>query len=73
MLDFAPNLEESYSRCSSVFSRIALLTDREERSVVCTCAVNLSAQSSALRVATAFSKGNVCAPHASCLSVTVFR
>ncbi|XP_075869163.1 midasin [Nelusetta ayraudi] len=43
----------------TVANRIALLTDREERSVVCTCAVNLSAQSSALRVATAFSKGTV--------------
>lgn len=61
----APAVETSDSQCASVFSRITLLTDREERSVVCTCAVNLSGQSSALRVATAFSKGNVCPPHAS--------
>jgi len=39
------------------FVRTVLMTDREERSVICTCAINLSAQSCALRIATAFSKG----------------
>lgn len=33
------------------------MMDREERSVICTCAINLSAQNCALRIATAFSKG----------------
>lgn len=36
--------------------------DREERSVFCTCAINLSAQNCALRIATAFSKGIHCTP-----------
>lgn len=40
-----------------VIYRIVLMMDREERSVFCTCAINLSAQNSALRIATAFSKG----------------
>ena len=31
--------------------------DREERAVICTCAINASAHNSALRLATAFSKG----------------
>lgn len=44
-----------------VFFRMVLMTDREERSVICTCAINLSAQNSALRIATAFSKGDFCA------------
>ncbi len=33
------------------------MMDREERSVVCTCAINVSVQNCALRIATAFSKG----------------
>ncbi|XP_036943295.1 midasin isoform X1 [Acanthopagrus latus] len=44
---------------NAVANRIVLLMDREERSVICTCAINLSAQNSALRIATAFSKGTV--------------
>uniref|UniRef100_A0A665VA47 Midasin n=1 Tax=Echeneis naucrates TaxID=173247 RepID=A0A665VA47_ECHNA len=44
---------------NTVANRIVLMMDREERSVICTCAVNLSAQNSALRIATAFSKGTV--------------
>lgn len=39
------------------------MTDREERSVICTCAINLSAQNSALRIATAFSKGDFLRSH----------
>uniref|UniRef100_A0A3P8RPW4 Midasin n=1 Tax=Amphiprion percula TaxID=161767 RepID=A0A3P8RPW4_AMPPE len=37
-------------------ANIVLMMDREERSVICTCAINLSAQNCALRIATAFSK-----------------
>ncbi|CAK6975580.1 Hypothetical predicted protein [Scomber scombrus] len=44
---------------NAVANRIFLMMDREERSVICTCAINLSAQNSALRIATAFSKGTV--------------
>ncbi|XP_034383470.1 midasin isoform X2 [Cyclopterus lumpus] len=44
---------------NAVANRIVLMTDREERSVICTCAINLSAQNCALRIATAFSKGTV--------------
>ncbi|XP_077950103.1 midasin isoform X1 [Gasterosteus aculeatus] len=44
---------------NAVANRIVLMTDREERSVICTCAINLSAQDCALRIATAFSKGTV--------------
>ncbi|XP_071334594.1 midasin isoform X2 [Trachinotus anak] len=44
---------------NTVANRIVLMMDREERSVICTCAVNLSAQNCALRIATAFSKGTV--------------
>ncbi|KAF3702507.1 Midasin Dynein-related AAA-ATPase MDN1 MIDAS-containing protein [Channa argus] len=44
---------------NAVANRIALMMDREERAVICTCAVNLSAQNCALRIATAFSKGTV--------------
>ncbi|XP_042247008.1 midasin [Thunnus maccoyii] len=44
---------------NAVANRIVLMMDREERSVICTCAINLSAQNSALRIATAFSKGTV--------------
>ncbi|XP_034006274.1 midasin isoform X1 [Trematomus bernacchii] len=55
--------EERYTEfleaLNAVANRIVLMTDREERSVICTCAINLSAQSSALRIATAFSKGTV--------------
>lgn len=40
-----------------MFVRIVLMMDREERSVICSCAINLSAQNCALRIATAFSKG----------------
>ncbi|KAK2856665.1 hypothetical protein Q5P01_005400 [Channa striata] len=48
---------------NAVANRIALMMDREERSVICTCAVNLSAQNCALRIATAFSKGTVDVGH----------
>ncbi|XP_035534963.1 midasin [Morone saxatilis] len=44
---------------NAVANRIVLMVDREERSVICTCAINLSAQNCALRIATAFSKGTV--------------
>ncbi|XP_039980712.1 midasin isoform X5 [Xiphias gladius] len=44
---------------NTVANRIVLMMDREERSVICTCAINLSAQNCALRIATAFSKGTV--------------
>ncbi|TMS12010.1 hypothetical protein E3U43_016968 [Larimichthys crocea] len=44
---------------NAVANRILLMMDREERSVICTCAINLSAQNCALRIATAFSKGTV--------------
>ncbi|KAI3364212.1 hypothetical protein L3Q82_010816 [Scortum barcoo] len=44
---------------NAVANRIILMMDREERSVICTCAINLSAQNCALRIATAFSKGTV--------------
>ncbi|KAM3861280.1 midasin [Diretmus argenteus] len=44
---------------NAVANRIVLMMDREERSVICTCAINLSAQNCALRLATAFSKGSV--------------
>ncbi|KAM4633655.1 midasin [Polymixia lowei] len=44
---------------NAVANRIVLMMDREERSVICTCAINLSAQNCALRIATAFSKGTV--------------
>uniref|UniRef100_A0A3Q1JQ86 Midasin n=1 Tax=Anabas testudineus TaxID=64144 RepID=A0A3Q1JQ86_ANATE len=44
---------------NAVANRIALMMDREERSVICTCAINLSAPNSALRIAAAFSKGTV--------------
>lgn len=42
---------------SGLCVRIVLMMDREERSVVCTCAVNLSGPNSVLQIATAFSKG----------------
>ncbi|XP_061563343.1 midasin [Cololabis saira] len=44
---------------NAVANRIALVMDREARSVICSSASNLSAPSCALRVATAFSKGTV--------------
>ncbi|XP_058470371.1 midasin [Solea solea] len=44
---------------NTVANRIVLMMDREERSVICSCAINLSAQNCALRIATAFSKGTV--------------
>ncbi|KAM6915471.1 midasin [Xenentodon cancila] len=44
---------------NAVANRIALMMDREERSVICSCANNLSPQNCALRIATAFSKGTV--------------
>ncbi|XP_059212052.1 midasin [Centropristis striata] len=44
---------------NAVANRISLMMDREERSVICTCAINLSVQNCALRIATAFSKGTV--------------
>ncbi|XP_035851556.1 midasin isoform X1 [Sander lucioperca] len=55
--------EERYTEfleaLNAVANRIVLMMDREERSVICTCAINLSAQNCALRIATAFSKGTV--------------
>lgn len=48
---------------NAVANRIVLMMDREERSVICTCASNLSAQNCALRIATAFSKGTVDVGH----------
>ncbi|XP_056150027.1 midasin [Lampris incognitus] len=55
--------EERYTEfleaLNAVANRIVLMMDREERSVNCTCAINLSAQNCALRIATAFSKGSV--------------
>uniref|UniRef100_A0A3Q3NKD3 Midasin n=1 Tax=Labrus bergylta TaxID=56723 RepID=A0A3Q3NKD3_9LABR len=52
--------EERYAEfleaLNAVANRIVLTMDREERSVICTCAINLSAQNCALRIATAFSK-----------------
>ncbi|XP_044025553.1 midasin [Siniperca chuatsi] len=44
---------------NAVANRIVLMMDREERSVICTCAINMSAQNCALKIATAFSKGTV--------------
>ncbi|XP_062266826.1 midasin [Platichthys flesus] len=44
---------------NSVANRIVMMMDREERSVICTCAINISAQNCALRIAAAFSKGTV--------------
>ncbi|CAL8311820.1 unnamed protein product [Lota lota] len=44
---------------NAVANRVVLMMDREERSVICTCAISLSAQNCALRIATAFSKGSV--------------
>lgn len=44
---------------NAVANRIVLMMDREERSVICTCAINLSAQNCALRLATAFTKGTL--------------
>ncbi|KAM9355690.1 midasin [Pholidichthys leucotaenia] len=44
---------------NAVANRIVLLMDREERSVICSCAAALSAHSSALKTATAFTKGSV--------------
>ncbi|KAM7394956.1 hypothetical protein PAMA_006612 [Pampus argenteus] len=55
--------EERYTEfleaLNAVANRIVLMMDREERSVICTCAINLCAQNCALRIATAFSKGTV--------------
>ncbi|XP_042084236.1 midasin isoform X2 [Haplochromis burtoni] len=55
--------EERYTEfleaLNAVANRIVLMMDREERSVVCTCAVNLSGPNSVLQIATAFSKGTV--------------
>ncbi|XP_060907246.1 midasin [Labrus mixtus] len=59
--------EERYAEfleaLNAVANRIVLTMDREERSVICTCAINLSAQNCALRIATAFSKGTVDVGH----------
>nr|XP_046228345.1 midasin isoform X2 [Scatophagus argus] len=44
---------------NAVANRIVLMMDREERSVICSCAINLCPQNCALRIATAFSKGTV--------------
>ncbi|XP_030578137.1 midasin [Archocentrus centrarchus] len=44
---------------NAVANRIVLMMHREERSVICTCAINPSAPNSVLRIATAFSKGTV--------------
>ncbi|XP_034555077.1 midasin [Notolabrus celidotus] len=59
--------EERYTEfleaLNAVANRIVLMMDREERSVICTCAINLSAQNCALRIATAFSKGTVDVGH----------
>ncbi|KAM9551495.1 midasin-like isoform 2-T2 [Salvelinus alpinus] len=44
---------------NAVANRIILLTDREERAAVGSCAIKTSAHNSALRLATAFSKGTV--------------
>ncbi|KAM6992726.1 LOW QUALITY PROTEIN: midasin [Tautogolabrus adspersus] len=59
--------EERYAEfleaLNAVANRIVLTMDREERSVICTCAINLSAQNCALRIATAFGKGTVDVGH----------
>ncbi|XP_041660686.1 midasin isoform X2 [Cheilinus undulatus] len=59
--------EERYTEfleaLNAVANRIILMMDREERSVICTCAINMSAQNCALRIATAFSKGTVDVGH----------
>ncbi|XP_037836777.1 midasin isoform X2 [Kryptolebias marmoratus] len=44
---------------NAVANRIVLLMNRKERAVLCSHTVNMAAQSSALRIATAFSKGAV--------------
>ncbi|KAM4522940.1 midasin [Odontesthes bonariensis] len=44
---------------NAVANRIVLMMDREERSVISNCAVNLWTPNCALRMATAFSKGTV--------------
>ncbi|XP_069561962.1 midasin [Brachyistius frenatus] len=55
--------EERYTEfleaLNAVANRMVLMLDREERSVICSYTMNLSAHSSALRLATAFSKGTV--------------
>ncbi|KAM4713456.1 midasin isoform 2-T2 [Anableps anableps] len=44
---------------NAVANRILLMMDREERAVTCSCTITAAPQSSALRVATAFSKGTI--------------
>ncbi|XP_077366934.1 midasin isoform X3 [Festucalex cinctus] len=48
---------EFLEELNAVANRITLLMDREERAVICKCAVNLSDQNCALSMATALSKG----------------
>ncbi|XP_077408316.1 midasin isoform X2 [Vanacampus margaritifer] len=50
---------EFLEELNAVANRITLLMDREERAVICKCAVNLSDQNCALTMATALSKGTV--------------
>lgn len=50
---------------NAVANRIVLMMDRQERTVICSCAVNLWSQNCALQVATAFSKGTVDVGHLS--------
>ncbi|XP_041831629.1 LOW QUALITY PROTEIN: midasin [Melanotaenia boesemani] len=55
--------EERYTEfleaLNAVANRIALMMDREERSVICNAAINMWTQNCSLRIATAFSKGTV--------------
>ncbi|KAK7907514.1 hypothetical protein WMY93_016126 [Mugilogobius chulae] len=55
--------EERYAEfleaLSAVANRMALLMDRQERAIVCSCTANVCSRDSALRRAIAFSKGNV--------------
>ncbi|XP_007570662.1 midasin isoform X2 [Poecilia formosa] len=44
---------------NAVANRIVLMMDREERAVSCSCTVSMAPPTSALRVATAFSKGSL--------------
>ncbi|XP_078798874.1 midasin isoform X2 [Oryzias latipes] len=59
------NFEDEDSRAEflqsldAVANRMALMMDREEKSVLCSCALNKSSQNCALRISSAFSKGMV--------------
>ncbi|XP_028296182.1 midasin isoform X2 [Gouania willdenowi] len=59
--------EERYTEfveaLNGVANRIVVMLDREERSVICSCAINICPRNSALRIATAFSKGTVDVGH----------